>query len=233
MNAPARQGWADIRTEVLRRIHARDWRPGETIPTEADLAEEFGCARATVNRALRKLAEEGWLDRRRRAGTRVALRPVRKASFAIPVLREDVERRGQVYGYALLRRATERAPGAVCGRMGLAPGVRLLHVTALHLADGAPQVFEDRWINPVAVPSVATAPMDRISANEWLLTHAPYTRGDISFSADLATGEAAEMLAVAPGAPVFVSERTTWNGERPVTAVRQVFAPGYRLHTSL
>ena len=45
-------GWQAIRDEVKRRIHARDWKPGEPIPNEAELAEEFGCARATVNRAL-------------------------------------------------------------------------------------------------------------------------------------------------------------------------------------
>jgi len=233
VNAPARQGWTDIRAEVLRRLHSRAWKPGDAIPTEAELATEFGCARATVNRALRALAEEGWLDRRRKAGTRVAVRPVRKASFSIPVLREDIEGRGQSYGYSLLRRETARAPGAVCGRMGLARGVRLIHVTSVHLADGAPQVFEDRWINPVAVPEVSKAPLERVSANEWLLEHAPYTHGDIGFSAELAVGKTAEVLNVTPGAAVFVIERTTWNGERSVTAVRQVFAPGYRLHTVL
>ena len=50
-------GWEDIRAEVLRRIRARDWPPGALIPGEEALAEEFGVARATVNRALRDLAE--------------------------------------------------------------------------------------------------------------------------------------------------------------------------------
>ncbi len=71
--------------EVLRRIHCRDWEPGEQIPNEADLALEFGCARATVNRALRTLAESGVLDRKRKAGTRVALHPVGKATLNIPI----------------------------------------------------------------------------------------------------------------------------------------------------
>ena len=36
------KGWEDIRAEVLRRIRARDWQPGAQIPTEEDLAAEFG-----------------------------------------------------------------------------------------------------------------------------------------------------------------------------------------------
>lgn len=42
---------------MLRRIRARDWPPGSVIPNEADLAVEFGCARATwdLDRAITRV----------------------------------------------------------------------------------------------------------------------------------------------------------------------------------
>lgn len=88
-----------IADEVRRRILDREWRQGDRIPDEADLAVRFGAARATVNKALQMLAGEGLLDRRRRAGTRVAIDPARKAIFTIPIVREQVERAGMSYGY--------------------------------------------------------------------------------------------------------------------------------------
>ena len=87
MTGPAIKSWQAVLDEVRRRIVRREWKPGDFIPHEADLAKQFGCARATVNRALRDLAEEGLLDRRRRAGTQVALNPVRKARLDIQVIR--------------------------------------------------------------------------------------------------------------------------------------------------
>ena len=60
MNVQNAQTWQSVQKEVLRRIHAREWKPGDLIPNEAELAKEFGCARPTVNRALRTLAEGGW-----------------------------------------------------------------------------------------------------------------------------------------------------------------------------
>ena len=53
-------GWEGVRDEVLRRIRVREWVPGAVIPGEEALAVEFGVARATVNRALRELAEAGY-----------------------------------------------------------------------------------------------------------------------------------------------------------------------------
>ena len=65
--------------------------PGEFIPNEADLALELGCARTTVNRALRAVAETGLLDRRRKVGTKVTTNPVRKATISIPIIRQEIE----------------------------------------------------------------------------------------------------------------------------------------------
>ncbi|RRJ95836.1 GntR family transcriptional regulator [Opitutaceae bacterium TAV4] len=56
---------------LVRRIRTGFWRTGEVIPAEIDLASEFRCSRGTVNRAVSRLAKEGWVERRTRAGTRV------------------------------------------------------------------------------------------------------------------------------------------------------------------
>lgn len=95
----AANSWQAVRAEVLRRIRSREWQPGQPIPHEADLARELGCARATVNRALREIADSGLIERRRRAGSRVALHPVRKATLDIPVIRVEVESRGEAYAF--------------------------------------------------------------------------------------------------------------------------------------
>ena len=225
--------WQAVHDEVLRRIHDREWTPGAMIPNEAALAREFGCARATVNRALRELAAAGLLDRRRRAGTRVALDPVRKATFEIPVTRLEVEARGARYGHVLIGRETARPPAAIRGKLGLEAGARLLHLRSLHMADGQPHACEDRWINDAAVPAIREVDFETISANEWLVRNAPFTAGEVDFTAAGANAREAELLGVAPGAALFVVERTTWDGATPITAVRLSYRPGYRMQTRL
>ena len=75
--------WRGVHTELLRRINDKEWRPGSMLPNETDLAEEFGCARTTVNRAMRELADAGILDRKRKAGTRVALHPTSRVVLRV------------------------------------------------------------------------------------------------------------------------------------------------------
>ncbi|MDX2483989.1 MAG: GntR family transcriptional regulator [Pseudodonghicola sp.] len=61
-----------IAEEVRRRIIEKEWRQGDRIPDETELATEFGVARAPGNKALPLLAEEGLLDPRPPARTPVA-----------------------------------------------------------------------------------------------------------------------------------------------------------------
>ena len=225
--------WQDLQAEILHRIHSRHWKPGELIPNEVDLADEFGCARATVNRALRAVAEAGLIERRRKAGTRVAVHPVRKATLSIPIIRHQIEERGQAYGYTLIRCVNVAPPPDIRDKMALGKAAKALHVRALHLADGAPFVYEDRWINPAAVPQIRSVDLSSESANEWLVVNAPFTDGDIAFSAAPADAVAAEVLEIEPGAAVFTVERSTWDQACAITFVRLTFAPGYRMHTTL
>ncbi|MBK1698946.1 GntR family transcriptional regulator [Rhodovibrio salinarum] len=219
--------------EVLERIRERRWKPGDAIPREDELAREFGCARGTVNRALRALAEAGILDRRRRAGTRVALHPGGKATLDIPIIRREVEARGQTYSYALKIREDAVPPSAIREAMGLRRDDPTQRVLSVHSADGRPLAIEDRWINLAIVPMAAKADFTRISANEWLVTHASYTHGDIAFSAQAASDAEAALLHIDPCVPVFVIDRTTWYKADAVTTVRLTYAPGYRIHTRL
>lgn len=225
-------GWEAIRAEVTRRIRARIWPPGALIPSEEMLAQEFGCARATVNRALKELADGGVLERKRKAGTRVALLPVRKATLDIPVIRQEVTARGQTYAFRLIAQSGGEPPLAVAARLGLPVGCPMLHLQTLHLAGGLPQVYEDRWLNPAVLPSPAPD-FAAVSANEWLVANLSYVTGDIAFSAEPASAAEAAALSVQSGTALFITERCTWGPDAPITWVRLSHAPGYRLQTLL
>lgn len=225
--------WRGVHLELLRRINARHWQPGDLVPNEADLALEFGCARTTVNRAMRELADAGLVERKRKAGTRIAMHPVSRVVLDIPLIRREVEQRNAKWRYTLLSRQARAAPVRITALLGLARGARMLHLTALHFADNQPFVHEDRWINVAAVPEVEAVDFSSVSANEWLIQNAPYSSGDITFSAANAEKPLAELLAAPLDAAIFVVDRITWDGETPVTAVRLSYAPGYRMNTRI
>ncbi len=222
-----------IREAIRDRISSGEWAPGALMPGEADFAGEYRCARTTVNRALQSLAEDGLIERKRRAGTRVKEIPVKRARFEIPLIRQEVEATGAQYRPHLLLREIVAAPGAVAARLHLKTGDRVLHLQTVHLADGAPYAFEDRWVNIKAAPGIVDAPLADISANEWLLKQVPYSSGDVAFSAAPAGPREAAALEVQEGAALFIIDRTTWLNGCHVTTMRLHYRPGHKLHAPL
>lgn len=225
--------WQDVQSEALRRIQSRDWQPGAQIPNEADLAAELGCSRATVNRALRTLADAGWLERRRKAGTRVVIAPQRRASLAIPLIRQQIEARGQSFSHVIVDHDGGRMPPHLRAALGLSGTARVRRCCCLYLADARAFAFEDRWVNLDAVPGFATAPLDRMSPNEWLVQNAPFAHGTLDYSAAAAAAVEATQLNCPVGTPVMILERRTFGPRMAITHVRLTFAPGHHLRLEI
>lgn len=223
--------YRDVKADILSKITKGDWPLGSLVPNEVDLAETYGCARATVNRAMRELAEEGIIERRRKAGTRVRMAPRRQARFDIPLVRAEIEGQGAAYRYALVTRSETPAPDWLRARLQLSEGASVLHLTCMHYADGAPYQHEDRWINLGQLPQAREADFAGIGPNEWLIAAIPFSDVEIGLSAAQADEALAAHLSCAVGAALFTVERATWWEGQAVTYVRLSHRPGHRLTT--
>lgn len=233
MSQDQKTTYQTIKAIVLKRIHDNTWPPGALLPGEVELAEEFQCARATVNRAMRELADDGIIDRKRKSGTRVKSAPTRQARFVIPIIRTEIEETGATYRYALIERTLQRAPAWLRGQLGLSPDAQVLHLQCVHYADGKPFQFENRWIHLAPVPQARQADFDKTGPNEWLIDQVPFTDAEVTFSAALAAAEVAALMSIPEGTALFTSERTTWLANEPVTFAQFHFHSGYRMTTRL
>jgi GntR family histidine utilization transcriptional repressor len=217
--------------EILRRITEGPWGPGTLLPGEIELAAEFGCARATVNRALREIAARGLIDRRRKSGTRVRSTPIRQARFEMPLVRAEIETTGAAYRYSLVSREVTPTPDWLAARMDLTARDRIVHLLCLHSADGRPYQLEDRWINATALPEALTQDFATIGPNEWLVSTVPFSEVEIGLSAAAADSLVAAHLDQQPGEPVFRVERQTWWQGEAITSVTLSYRKGFRMTT--
>lgn len=223
--------WTDIRDEIRRRVLDRELLPGAKLPSDSDLATEFGCARTTVQRAMQDLSQSGTVRRRRKGGTTISHYPVTRTTFDIPITRLEIEAQGKDYSYFLVSRDIALTPPEIAASFGLSQPIEMLHVKALHMADKKPYLFEDRWIAHTTTPEILDVDLSVESANEWLIYNRPYSDCEVRFLAKNATAQEAALLATEANEALFVMERTTWINDRPITHVRSIGTPGYQIST--
>ena len=221
--------WQDIQERIIGNIRDRTWAPGELIPAEADLARQFGCARTTVNRAMRELAATGVVDRKRKAGTRVVPQLARRVAADIPIVRLQVEEKGARYHFSLASVQVEQPDKRIHAALSLGRRKQALHIKTVHFADDEPFVYEDRWVNTATVPEIKKIDLTTVSANEWLVHNVPFTEGEYVVEARQASRSIAKILNTDPGSSVLVSTRSTWQQQESVTLVTSYHSCGYKI----
>lgn len=214
-----------IRSEIEERILSGEWPPGYRIPFEHELMQQYDCSRMTVNKVLTTLAENGLIERRRRAGSFVAKRSPDQelVTLEIPDIGLALGSRQRSYAYRLLNKAVREAEPGNYSESLLGSGGQVLAIDGLHVADGRAVGVEHRLLNATSIPEALDIDFSRISPGTWLLNEVSWTRGEYRISAEGANEQDAALLECATGTPCLVIERRTWRGEAPITWARQIF----------
>jgi GntR family histidine utilization transcriptional repressor len=219
--------YEQVKAWIRQHIASGQWKPGDPVPSEAALMEQFGVRRMTVNRALRELAAEGLVTRVQGSGTRVAELHRISSKLVIRDIREEVAERGHVHGTRVLLVAQEAASAEVAESLGLRKGARVFHTIVVHMENSVPIQYEDRYVNPTAAPEYLNTDFTRETPTLHLLQHAPLTEASYSIEACLPTDEEAKQLAIKRGEPCLVMMRRTVSGAHVASVARLVY-PGSR-----
>ena len=219
--------YEQVKAWIRGHIASGQWRPGDPVPSEAALMQKFGVSRMTVNRALRELAGEGLVDRVQGSGTRVAQLHRISSRLAIRDIHEEVAERGHAHSARVLEAAREKASAPLAKAMGLRTGATVFHTVLVHMENGVPIQYEDRYVNPAAAPHYMDTDFTLTSPTLHLLRHAPLTEASYSIEACLPTAEEAKQLGIKRNEPCLAMRRRTVSGANVASIARLVY-PGTR-----
>lgn len=222
---------------IRGHIASGAWKPGEAIPTERALVQEFGVARMTIRQALDGLLHEGLIVRTRGRGTFVAQPPVERELTRMHSFTEDMRGRGLAPSARLLARQVVPAPEEVSAQLQLGRREAVVYLQRLRLADDLPIALESCYLAYDIGQLVLEADLERNSLYQILEGQAQLTLVHASqeLQAALPTRAEAALLQTSRRQPVLVIQQTTYvrraGEERPGICGRTVYrADRYRFH---
>src|SRR6187431_2316174 len=117
-----------VYVDLRRALDAGEWRPGQQLPTERDLADQYGCSLITVRRALDELVREGRIERTRGRGTFVLRPRLDRDMAARSSFTAEMQERGLDAETRRISARPESATAVVADALGLEPGSPTLYL---------------------------------------------------------------------------------------------------------
>lgn len=201
-----------IRERLLKAIQSGKVAAHRRLPSERVLAQWFAVNRLTVRQALRELIAQGYLYARFGRGTFVAARPVHQPLQWLTSFTEDMAARGMKASSRVLAQEIRPAPADIAARLGIAPGVEVVRLERLRLADGEPMAIETAFLPHARCPGLLAFDFSQCSLYEVLRKHfgLRLDRAEQVLRAVVLPAREARLLGVSRGAPAFLLERTTF-----------------------
>ena len=223
-----------IKNAILDNIHSGKWQAGSAISTEMALATEFGVSRMTVNRALKELSEERVLERRQGSGTFVAQQQFNHTFVEVRNIAEDLKSANRDYEAKVVSKRAVTASlldDELRRKFGIDEMATVTHTDAsdapvlyevkiIHVADGQPIQFEERWVDAKKVPHFIDQDFTVVNTSDYLVAKIPLESGSYTIRALAAPNEVADALQIAPQSPTLVLRRQTYSAGQVVTFVK-------------
>jgi GntR family transcriptional regulator len=225
--------YAQLREALRTEIKDRELRPGDRLPTEAELEERYGVSRSTIRQAVGDLEVEGLLRRIQGRGTFVGSPKIQHH----PVLMSfSGLLRGQGYtpSHRLLGAEIVGAPAEVAAELELDEGTPCRHIERLLSADDDPVGVSKSWL-PLAVlgehdEAITAGVTEGRSLYELLGEASPGlvpARASETIDPALAGEGEAGLLGCEPGTPLLFIRRRSWTATGlPLESTQLLFLPG-------
>ena len=228
--------YRQIKALLLESLRAGDWRAGEAIPSEIDLASRYKVSQGTVRKAIDELAAENLVYRRQGKGTFVATHGERQVRFRFLRLAPDSGEPGSVERQLLeFRRA--RASADVARSLELKPGDPMVMIKRLLVFSGDPVVLEEVWLPGTLFKRLTASAVSEHQGALYNLFETQFgtrmVRAEEKLKATAADEPSAAALGVERGHPLLAVERVSYTyADKPVEWRRGLYKTEHHFYKS-
>lgn len=204
-----------VQIEATLRERIKQLQPGQALPSDRELAREFGVSYVTARQAVSRLAADGLVSREVGRGTFIASQRVEKDMTGLTSFTEDMRRRGFSVRAVVLECNVQKASQEVADSLHILTGSPVTYIRRLRLADEIPMALEAVWLSAVRFPGLVEMDFSTQSLYETLERRygirLSVARGVLGAAAP--TAEEAQLLQIARTTPILFARRVAFDDD--------------------
>ncbi|KAB7619343.1 GntR family transcriptional regulator [Verminephrobacter eiseniae] len=208
--------YQQIKGLILQSLQQGQWKPGEVIPSETELAARFRVSQGTVRKAIDELAAENLVMRRQGKGTFVATHATPQVQYRFLKLLPDTGN-DRIEGPAQ-RRVIEcrrvRASADVARALALRSTDAVVQARRILSFAGVPTILEDIWLPGQAFKGLSAEQLANYPGPTYAMFELDFgvrmVRAEEKIRAVLPDAQQAQWLQISAGTPLLSVERIAY-----------------------
>lgn len=212
--------YRQIKRLITDGLESGEWRPGEPIPSEIDLAKRFNVSQGTVRKAVSELATENVLVRRQGRGTFVASHAHERSQLAFLRITPDKGAVGSLSAELLdCRRVKADATSAAI--LELEPGAQVVRVRRVLSINDRRTIVEEARLPAALFPGLGPEVIEQYRCMLYSMYELAFrvkiVAAEERLKAVAADADTASILDIPAGTPLLMMERVAYTyGRKPV-----------------
>ena len=207
-----------IKITLKERLLSVRYQEGMPLPSEPQLAREFGVSRMTARRAIDELEREGYVYRIQGAGTFPTGKRFRQGVFSVRPFKDWA--RTPDHKSRVLQALNISATPEIATVLQISLGDLVVFIHRLRSAGDEPLLIEKRYINAGLVDGLLSQDLSGESIHEVIVSMGVnLSRVEQTLEAVNLRQEEADLLRVPLGTAAFLLRRTTYSGHQRVSYV--------------
>ena len=208
--------YQQIKGLILQSLQQGEWKPGEAIPSEMELAARFRVSQGTVRKAIDELAADNLVTRRQGKGTFVATHAERQVQYRFLKLLPDAgdAREEGPAQRTILECRRLRASAEVARSLALRAGDSVIQIKRILSFVGIPTILEDIWLPGQAFKGLTAEQMAHYQGPTYAMFELDFgvrmVRAEEKIRAVLPDETQAQWLNVSPATPLLSVERLAY-----------------------
>jgi len=219
--------YQQIKALITQGLQSGEWKPGELIPSEVELANRFKVSQGTVRKAIDELAAENLVMRKQGKGTFVSTHHEARAHFRFLRLMPD-EGVPHYPESKFIEVKRMRAPADVARLLDLKSGDAVVFIKRVQSFDGVPTIVEELWLPGATFKGLTAERLVEYKGPMYGLFESEFgtrmIRATEKIRAVCADDGAAALLRIAANTPLLASERVSYTyGDKPMELRRGLY----------
>lgn len=201
--------------DILReKVQQAEWVPGNQIPGEQDLCEQYQVSRTVVRQALRELEFEGVISRQKGKGTFISLPKISEGLVQkLTGFYQDMVERGLKPGTQVLHQNVISSNDKIAHFLNIKSGEKVIDIQRLRFINDEPIQLVTTYIPFDICPSLASVDLSNRSLYEYLEKECGIclAKGHRYIEAVLANDYEASLLGIERGDPLLLLDSVSFS----------------------